>query len=86
MTPDPLTYQTGLVVGRAFAMANGPLADPRAPEELLDLVAGDRDVLRAARERFLGFVLRDPDSMGDARALHLVEQALTLSVRTPVAV
>lgn len=79
MPAAPLTYQTGLVVGRAFAIANGPRTDPRGPEELHDLAAGDRAILAAARERFSAFVQGQPDSSGDARALELVDAALALS-------
>jgi hypothetical protein len=73
------SYQTALVVGRAFALANsGGHGLQEAATELCRL-AGDRRTLMAARQRFHELLERR-FTVEDLRASELLELAAAMSV------
>jgi hypothetical protein len=75
-----MQYNTGLLVGRAFALANTPRAarsrlDPA--RELCELAAGDRMAILLAQSRFREFIAAAP-APTDERALEMLDAALAL--------
>jgi hypothetical protein len=68
-------YRVGLLIGRAFALANGrgQVGGVRAVVELRQVADGDRVALDRARERFLRFLRDAPDRVEDQRALRLLD-------------
>jgi hypothetical protein len=72
-------YNTGLLIGRAFAHAH---RDPSsadsddAAEELYRLAAGDRLAIQLAQARFREFLAGPTPSPEDARALSLLNAAM----------
>ena len=73
-----MQYITGLLVGRAYALANGTLSadDGRDPAELCDLARGDRMAIVLAQARYREFLAGPSPSVGDRRALKLLDAAL----------
>lgn len=74
-----MSYNQGLLIGRAFALANGEStarapADPVA--ELCHLADGDRMAIVLAQARYREFVLGPSPTMEDRGALALLEAAL----------
>lgn len=74
-----MSYNQGLLIGRAFALANGEptaggSADPVA--ELCHLADGDRMAIVLAQARYREFVLGPSPTVEDRGALTLLEAAL----------
>jgi hypothetical protein len=71
------TYNTALVVGRAFALANSDREEVDDPAGVLCRLAGDELTLRLAQDRFREFLARRP-TVEDQRALDLLERAAAM--------
>jgi hypothetical protein len=69
-------YTTGLLVGRAYALAHAP--ERGAVAELVELAADDAGALVAAEARLRGFAERSPDGHVERRAARLLNAALRL--------
>jgi hypothetical protein len=71
------SYTTGLLIGRAFALANvSSMPEDHAVRELAGLAAHEPAALHAARLRFQELVGRRSGSIEDRRALRLIERAV----------
>ena len=72
-----MQYNTGLLVGRAFALANGSAGDrQRLAAELCTLADGDRTALVLAQARYREFLAERAGCPEEARALALLDAAL----------
>ena len=71
------TYNTALVVGRAFALANADHEEVGDPVRDLCRLANDRLTLLLAQDRFREFLARRP-TVEDQRALDLLERAVAM--------
>ncbi len=72
-----MQYNTGLLVGRAFALANGSAGDrQRLAAELCTLADGDRMALVLAQARYREFLAERAGCPEEARALALLDAAL----------
>ena len=72
-----MRYRTGLVLGRAYALAHAPSArDERSARELCQLAAGDRAVLELADEICRERLAEDPDDALRCQACALLAQAM----------
>jgi hypothetical protein len=70
------SYTAGLLIGRAFALANAStVPEDDAVCELLNLAQSEPEALLVARGRFRSFLDAHPDSIEDRRALRLIEAA-----------
>jgi hypothetical protein len=67
-------YTTGLLVGRAYALAHA--SQPGAVDELCQLADGDEGALVAAEARMRGFAGRPTGGCHEERAAHLLAAAL----------
>jgi hypothetical protein len=67
-------YTTGLLVGRAYALAHS--AKTGAVDELRQLAAGDESALVAAAARLRMFAERSPSAVLEQRAASLLVAAL----------
>lgn len=83
-----MTYNTGMLMGRAFALANGALPPTDRPEdpaaELCDLAGGDRTTLQQAAAHYRELVAGRTPGVEDQRALTLLESALAHTDRAGV--
>lgn len=72
-----MLYNTGLLVGRAYALAHDPERTVTgAVTELLNLAGGDRPALLLAEARLREFLARPTSSVEELRALHFLSAAL----------
>lgn len=81
-------YNTGMLMGRAFALANGALPPADRPEdpaaELCDLAGGDQATLRQAAAHYRQLVAGRAPGLEDRRALALLDAALVHTARAGV--
>ena len=68
-------YNIGLLIGRAYALADAP-RDGDAVAELRALADGDTMALRLAAARYREFLADQPGNLAERRALCLLDAAL----------
>ena len=74
-----MQYDTGVLIGRAFAFANAQVPGAKRLDpvrELCQLARGDRMALELAQARFREFLAGPTPSAEDVRALALLDAAL----------
>jgi hypothetical protein len=80
-----MLFETGLLVGRAYALGHQQLADDRAVGELIALADGDTAALLAAQERIRSLATKRPATPEEERAVRLLGAALHPAAAIPAA-